>query len=140
MNLLSPVDFKKLVDTNWIFEIKPNPQGEYLYLAVVFGFGFILALILSFTIDLIQKEYRKFYAKIMYLLYTICSIGLILIVFRWQNVAYLGSRFGLYLLFVFSLYWLIDIIIYRLKVVPMEIKKKRERERFEKYLPKAKKK
>ena len=61
--------------------------------------------------------------------------GLALIFFRFEAIPYLGSRLMLLILFLVFLIWGILIIYYWLRIMPREIKKKKEKENFEKYLP-----
>lgn len=139
MNLLSVIDFKKLVDATWIFEKNPSTQGMYLYVAAVFGLCVIGAIVIGLAYAKQNKVYRKVYSMVYSMLLTIGLIGLSLVLMRYQGVSYLGSRFLLYVLFLVVLMWVNQILVYRYIDLPKEIKKKQERERFEKYLPKAKK-
>ena len=139
MNLLSLIDFRKLVDATWIFEKTPSVQGIYLYLAIVFGLCVVAAIVIGLLYKRQNKVYRKVYSMVYSLLLTVGLIGLFLVLMRYQSISYLGSRFLIYVLFLVVLMWVNQILVYRYVDLPKEIKKKQERERFEKYLPKAKK-
>jgi ABC-type transport system involved in multi-copper enzyme maturation permease subunit len=140
MNLLTLIDFRKLVDATWIFEKTPSSHGMYLYLAIVFGFCVIAAIVIGLMYAKQNKTFRKVYSMVYNMLLTVGLIGLFLVLMRYQSISYMGSRFLLYVLFLVVLMWVNQILVYRYLELPKEIKKKQEREKFEKYLPKAKKK
>lgn len=138
MNLLSLIDFRKLVDATWIFEKTPSSQGMYLYLAIVFGLCVIAAIAIGLLHSKQNKTFRKVYSMVYNMLMTVGLIGLFLVLMRYQSISYMGSRFLIYVLVLVVLMWVNQILVYRYLELPKEIKKKQERERFEKYLPKAK--
>lgn len=140
MKLLTLIDFRKLVDVTWIFEKTPSSQGMYLYLAIVFGLCVIAAIVIGLLHAKQNKTFKKVYSMVYNLLLTVGLIGLFLVLMRYQSISYMGSRFLIYVLFLVVLMWVNQILVYRYLELPKEIKKKQERERFEKYLPKAKKK
>lgn len=140
MNLLSVIDFKKLVDMTWIFEKTPSVQGMYLYLAIVFGLCVIAAIIIGLLYAKQNKVFRKVYSMVYNLLLTVGLIGLFLVLMRYQSISYLGSRFLLYVLALVVIMWVNQVLVYRYLELPKEIQRKLEREKFERYLPKTKKK
>lgn len=133
------INFKNLVSIDRIFEIKPSAQGEYIYMAIFFGLCLIISFILSIIAKRNQNESKKVQNRVVYLLLVTGIVGLILIFLRWQSIPYLGSRFMIYLLGVMIVTWIIKIILYRVRVLPRERIKKQEKENFEKYLPRPKK-
>jgi hypothetical protein len=139
-NLHNIINFKNLISVNRIFEVKPSSEGDYLYLSYFFLFLIIAGTVVYFIPDKSRKIFKKLLIKLTYFLFFVGTIGLILIALRWQGVAYAGSRFVMYSFGLISLYWLLNIIVYRYKVLPKESQAKKEKEKFEKYLPKNYKK
>ncbi len=133
MNFLSQIDPKKLLQKDYIFQINPYTDGFYKYLGIIFGLMLVAAVILIFKKP--REIYRKLNSKLITLLLIIGFFGLALIFFRFEAIPYLGSRLMLLILFLAFLVWGISIIYYWLMIMPREIKKKKEREDFEKYLP-----
>ena len=130
------VDFKNLVSINRIFEVNPGGQGEYVYTAYFFGALVVASIIIWFIESLITKSFRKFYVRLATMMATIGCLGLVLVLVRFQEIPYIGSRFAMYALIVFMLIWFGEIIIYRYTQLPKELQKKQEKEKFKKYLPK----
>lgn len=133
MNFLSQIDPKKLLQKDYIFQITPDTDGLYKYLAIIFGLMLVTAVILIFRKP--KEIYRKLNSKLITLLLIIGFFGLVLIFFRFEAIPYLSSRLMLLILFLIFLIWGILIIYYRFMILPREIKKKKEKENFEKYLP-----
>jgi len=138
MNILKNIEIKKLFDTAYIFEKTPASLSNYLYLAILFGFLIILSVIFWYGYGRLKKK-QPLWRKIQMRVFNICFYtglaGLFLIFFRWQGVAYLGSRFFLLSLLAVFIIWAMFIIYFRVLVFPKELAKFEEQEKFEKYLP-----
>lgn len=116
--------------------MSPAAGGLYQYLAIVFGLMIILSVVLFLKKP--AEIYRKLYGKVISLFLIVGLIGIALIFFRFEAMPYLGSRLMfLVLIFVF-LIWFGLIVYYRLIILPQEIRQKKEKENFEKYLPRRK--
>ena len=138
MQIFSNIAPQKLLDPVYIFEKTPPTDFPFQYLVFIFGFLIILAVIFWFIYGRPKKRipiYAKLQSKVFNLFCYTGLIGLVLIFFRWQQIAYLGSRFFMLLLLLIFIIWGIYIIYFRLKIVPKEIKKYQEKKQFEKYLP-----
>ena len=72
------------------------------------------------------------------LLLTCGVIGLILVLFRYQQIPYFGNRLMYLLLFIVFIIWGGWILFYKMVVMPKEINKEKEKENFQKYLPRQK--
>ncbi len=132
-NFLSQIDFGKLFQKEYLLEINPDANGLYKYLTIVFGLMIILSVVLFLKKP--AEVYKKLYGKVISLFLIVGLIGIALIFFRFEAMPYLGSRLMfLVLIFVF-LIWLGLIVYYRLIILPKEIKQKKVKENFEKYLP-----
>ncbi|MCB9803133.1 hypothetical protein H6761_03970 [Candidatus Nomurabacteria bacterium] len=71
--------------------------------------------------------------------FSVGPIGLLLMFFREVRAVYLGSRIWLLLWIIIALIWLGFIIYYWKIKLPLKIQTQKEKEEFEKWLPKAKK-
>ncbi len=134
--MLNQIDLTKIFDPNLIFETTPVPGGLYLLSLIIYG----LLLAGAITLGVIsrrnpQSTHKKLWRQFIYLMLFTGIIGPVLVFFRWQAVPYLGSRFVVLILWLVALAWVLQILIYRLWVLPQEIKKLKEKENFEKYLP-----
>jgi uncharacterized membrane protein YdcZ (DUF606 family) len=132
------IDPGKLLDRSYIFEVTPESNSSYLYLALLYGLLIILAVVLGLLSKKKIIPIKKLYRGIQNLFLYTGIIGLILIFFRWQGLPYLGSRLMVILLGLFFIVWLLLIILYRFFTLPKIIIEIQERENFEKYLPQKK--
>ena len=137
--MFNQLDFKKLLDTDYLFETYPPTNGLYLYLVIIFAV-FIFGAIATWWINRKNKSlvYRRLLNSLFNLLLTIGILGLFLIFFRWQEIPYLGNRIAFIILFFVTVIWGGYVGWYRLVILPKEIKIKSEKDRFEKYLPRPK--
>lgn len=138
--IFSRIDLNKLFRVERIFEIDPEPNGLYLYLAFIFTLLIIVAAVIA-AVKILKKSSTfptssKLLSKWFHFCLIIGLAGLVLIFFRYQGIAYLGSRLMMIFLAIWSLIWVLTIIFYRVFTIPKESKIREEKERFEKYLPK----
>lgn len=132
-----PIDFEKLISTERIFEITPDPIGNYLYLLILSGLLLAVAIYLKIFKRKIKKNAKVFNALgNLFIFFSLTSA--VIIFFRWQSIPYLGSRFAFMIVLVASLLWLLNILFYIWFELPQKKKLKIEREKFEKYLPRKK--
>lgn len=136
--IFNNIDLKKLLDTGYIFEKTPPPISDYLYLLGIFLLFILLSFVFSFLYGRKKKKipiWGKMQKRIFNLFFTTGIVGLILIFFRWQQIAYLGSRFFMLILWLIFIVWGIAILCYRYLTLSKEIQKYYEKKNFEKYLP-----
>jgi len=135
-NILNQIDLSKIFDPNLIFEASPDPQGFYLYIAIIYGLILVLAIILGvISRRNPQSVYKKLRSKTIYLMLFVGLVGLMLTFFRWQAIPYIGSRLMVLALWIVAIAWLVEIIWYWLFILPQQKKLQQEKENFEKYLP-----
>jgi len=136
MSFFDQIDFKKILDLNWIFEKTPDAQGLYVYLSVLFSLFLVAALILWRRATKTRGTVReKLYGQFFKLFMTTGLIGLALIFLRFEGIAYLGSRLIMFILLGISLIWALMITYYGFFILPKEVKELAKKEEFEKYLP-----
>jgi len=133
-------NIKSFFKPAYLFNPYPGTNFGY-YLASVVVFGLLLVcgitlLVIALRIDK-KNPKRKLFKKFSDLGFTIGIIGFILLFFRYENVAYLSSRFLLLLLLIIVLVWLSFIIFYILRRYPKERVKYQEYLRISKYLKKS---
>lgn len=136
MDIIHQIDLGKFVNIDYIFESTPSSEGLYRYLLLLFGLEIIGAIIIA-IFNRQKGIYRKLKNKFFSLFLTTGIIGISFIFFRQQQIPYIGSRLPLILLFLTFLIWFGFIIRYWIVILPKEISKKKEKEKFEKYLPHA---
>jgi len=138
MSILNQVDLTKIVDPNLVFETTPAPGGLYLCSLVVYGLLILGSVILGvISRRNPQSNNRKLWRQFIYLMLVVGMTGPVLVFLRWQSIPYLGSRLITLLLWLVAIAWLCQIIYYWIFVLPHEIELKKEKENFEKYLPRA---
>jgi hypothetical protein len=136
MNIFQQIDLGKLFNPGYVFESTPNSTGLYQYLAILFGLEIIGAILIT-IFNRKKSATKRVKSSFFSLFLSMGIIGLSLIFFRWQMIPYLGSRLVLVLLFIVFIIWSVFIFWYWLMILPKEMAKVKEQERFEKYLPHA---
>jgi hypothetical protein len=137
--MLSQIDLKKLFDASRIFETTPGATGLYLYSGIVFACFLVVGTV--FLVLSRQKKLdfeRKFFSKITNLFLVTGLLGGVWMFFRWQEMPYIGSRFAIYILGLFFVLWIVNILVYKFFILPKIKEQYLEKERFEKYLPTGK--
>jgi hypothetical protein len=138
MDIIKNIDFKKILNIAYIFDKTPPPDSNYLYLGILFGLMIVLSFGAWLGYGRLKKHiplWQEMQTRIFNLFFYLGITGLMLIFFRWQGVAYLGSRFFLLLLLIVFIIWGIFIINFRLRIFPKELIKYFAKQKFEKYLP-----
>lgn len=142
-NFFNQIQISKLFKVNYILAATPKSNGLYQYLIVIFGFLGLAALLLWLfsrklsNLELMaQKLKKEFFKKIIALFVTTAILGLMFIFFRMQEIPYLSSRLAMLILIVMFIIWGGFILYFRLVIMPKKIKIIKEKEEFEKYIPK----
>jgi len=133
--------FEKFFSFNYWFSLKVtilSPQGE----KILIGFVSVL-LFLSLIFLLLKKIFLKrevilsrFFKRIFKMFFTLGLLGLFFLFFRYENIYILGARFWFLLIILLGIVWAVILLIYLIKKFPKERKAIRDKELFEKYLPK----
>lgn len=137
--MFNQINFHKLLDKKYLFETFPNETGLYQYLYILFGLmiaGAVASYLLKRKSN--NKLIKHLYAQMFGWLLTIGLIGPLLLFFRYQQIAYLGSRIILLVLMLAFVIWGIYILYIKLIFMPGEIIKQKAKEKYEKYLPRHK--
>lgn len=122
--------------SKYLFDPTPTNQSNlYWYLIGFFGFLILVSVAIYFikTWDLAIRM-KQFYCFL-----TIGILGFIYLFARYESLPWLASRFFLVLILVSLFGWIIGILIWMMKYNKKLESKKIMAERYDKYLPKAKK-
>ncbi len=132
------IDFKQFFSTDYIFEKTPPFHRSFLYIVAIFVLFILLAFGSWFLLGQKNKKlplYQPLQKGLFNLFFYTGLMGLILSFFRWQQLAYLGSRFFMIVLFLAFFLFGLSILDYRFRMFPKLVKRYYERKNFEKYLP-----
>lgn len=132
LSQFSPVKF---FQPGYIFEITPPADGLYLYLGIMFVLALAWGMIIAVRAKKKEKIFRKLQFKVANLLIFFGVFGLLLTFFRFEGIAYLGSRLAMLFMLVISLGWGFGIGWYKFFSLPREREKYEKQKIFEKYLP-----
>lgn len=131
-------DFRKFFNFKYLFAVDPGPLSSIFlkFLIIIFSIFLFLSLIFRFLIYFKKKDLIliNFFKKLNYFFLTLAILGFILLFFRQEGIPFLSRRFWLLILLISSLFWLFFIFRFVFKI-PQEKKKLKEKEIFEKYLP-----
>ena len=135
------MNLEKLINLNYLFERYPI-DGFSLpiksFLIIIFIISIIIAIISGKKLKNNPGIMKKVYNKLQNWGWTTGLIGFLLFFFREVNTIYLGSRIWMIILLISSFIWLLTIFKYYKKEVPKRKIEKKEKEEFNKYLPKKK--
>jgi hypothetical protein len=121
-----------------VFDAVPSPDTHYFIPMVIV---FTLFIIGAAAILIFMKGFlRKMFGHYVPLLMTTGALGLIHLVSRFESLPWLASIFYFMLVIAMFLIWFAIILIWFTRFTPKYLKEKEIELRFEKYLPKAKKK
>jgi len=126
----------------WI-KINPGPllPGSFRILAIIFG-AFLVGAIISKKIsrfESIDKTKKIAWKKVYSMLAWMGILGLIYLFFASEGIAILGMRVWFLVWIAGVVVWTVFIIRYIFIEIPAKEKSKSNRQHFEKYLPKKKK-
>jgi hypothetical protein len=136
--MLSNFHISQFISQDYIFEKTPPFTSVFLYLVGVFVLFMAIAFLGWFYFGKKSRKlpfYRPIQSQVFNLFFYVSLFGLILSFFRWQQLAYLGSRFFLLILLLVFIFWGLSIVYYRFKIFPKEFTKYQAKKNFEKYLP-----
>ncbi len=137
------LDLRKFFDPVYLFDKQPNPESKLFFgLAIVASF-MIIASGLVWLIYVRKERTLPLYSlvrePVVRWLFMGGFVGLILIFFRFEGIAYLSSRFLLFIWAAILVIWLGLILRYILKKFPKERSLYQEQSLRQRYLPKPKK-
>lgn len=125
-----------IFSNNYLFD--PNPTAtSKLYIPLLLVFG--LMIILSIVISLQKPEVKKIVGGFFTPFISTGVLGLIYLFARYESLPYLSSRFFLVLVVVMFVVWEIILLIKTIRFAPTYLNSRKTEDRYEKYLPKAKK-
>jgi acid phosphatase family membrane protein YuiD len=138
--LAIPSTIKNLFTANYLFNLSPGSNFKYLTsLSIIFGLIIFTGLILAiFSWRNKNLVYKKLFSKIYTMLLTIGGIGILLLIFRYEDAYLLSARFLLFILFLAFIAWSLFIIYYGIKRLQKDLKIYNDYLRKEKYIPKNK--
>lgn len=137
--------FKAFLDYKYWLNPRPVPLGPSLVGGIFAFFGWFLIIGLGlYLLARWLKKSRPLEAGVLRrfarLLFNTGLLGLLFLLFTYEQLPFLGMRLWFLLVFILFLYWLVRAIIYFVRDYPKFKSKENERQRLEKYLPNAKKK
>ncbi len=135
------MNLEKLINLNYLFEryiIDGFSLPIKFFLIIIFIISIIIAIISGKKLKNNPGIMKKLYNKLQNWGWTTGLIGFLLFFFREVNTIYLGSRIWMIILLISSFIWILTIFKYYKKEIPKRKKNKKEKEAFNKYLPKQK--
>ena len=135
------MNLEKLINLNYLFEryiIDGFSLPIKSFLIIIFIISIIIAIISGKKLKNNPGIMKKLYNKLQNWGWTTGLIGFLLFFFREVNTIYLGSRIWMIILLISSFIWILTIFKYYKKEIPKRKKNKKEKEAFNKYLPKQK--
>lgn len=121
----------------YLFNLNPGYQFKFaIPVLIIFALMIIVAILIRWRMKRQDRQdWQKIRANLVNLFLTTGIIGLILLFFRIEGISFFSARFWWVILLLVFLIWLIMIAWHGLKILPKELKKKKEEEEFRKYLP-----
>jgi prepilin signal peptidase PulO-like enzyme (type II secretory pathway) len=108
------------------------PTFNYIFIALLIFF--LISAIISGSIKTKRKIYNSFWLKFYDFALINLIIGIVFFFFNYQQVPFLSARFWLAIWAILIIIWLFY-LIKKLKKIPKEKEKIKEKENFNKYLP-----
>lgn len=132
------IDFKRLLDLNFWFALRPNaPTGRMVLAAVaVFAVFLVLAFVLK-IVARIKKQNPllvKLLKKISKMFSTMALVGFVILFFSYEQIFLLGSRFWFLLWSAGLVAWIVVIVLYAVRKMPKEKNDMEKKNKFLKYL------
>jgi len=132
--------FAPFLDFHYWFNPQPVPLGPTLVGGILAFFSWFL--VVAVVLWLIARGLKReeplkagIFLRFASLMAYTGAIGLLLLLFAYEQLPVLGMRFWVLSLFILFLIWLLRIIIYVVKDYPVKRKELDEKRRLEKYLP-----
>lgn len=121
----------------YLFDPTPTAESRlYLLLMILFGAMILFSIFLSFQ----NREVKKITKRYFYAFLTCGILGYVYLFSRYETLPWLGSRFFLSLVGLTALVWITWNSVWLIRFWPKYTKVKKTEEKFEKYLPKPRKK
>lgn len=131
-------NFKRLLDLNFWFSLRPSvlgPKGLTLVL-IFFGLTVFLGIVFSF-LSIKQKGdplMSKFFKKLFHQFFTMGAVGLVILFLSYEQIFLLGSYFWYLLWAVGFIVWSAFSIYYLVKKIPAGREERERRRKLQKYL------
>jgi len=136
------INFQQIFSLEYIFEKNPPFSSEFLYVVGVFVLLIVLAIFGWIWLGKKSEKlslYRPLQIRFFNIFFYTGLTGLALSFFRYQQMAYLGSRFFFLILIFFFILFSISLLVYRYKTFSQKLKIHQQKKNFEKYLPRESK-
>lgn len=131
----------KLLNPTYLFDRRPDSEGILIIVAAVIWMLFLLGSgVVWLTMSGAVRRFpplSELRSRITTFLFITGFVGLNLVFFRWQGLAYAGSRIWLLIWFIATLIWFIFLLVYRLKRYPRLARLYEATRQFERYLPRS---
>jgi hypothetical protein len=130
------MNFTKVFSKEYIFNPAPSPESNfYPILLAVFG-AMVLFGILTIVIS---KKGKTFLTKFVLPALTCGILGLVHVFGRYESLPFIATRFYLLIILAIFFIWVVTIAINVLRNLPRHKKMEKIELRYNKYLPKSKK-
>jgi hypothetical protein len=131
------MDFTTIFSKNFLFGSNPSSTNKLtIPLLVIFG----VVIVLSIVISLQKAETKKIIGSFFIPLMSTGVLGLIYLFSQYESLPYFSTRFFLMLIIAMFIIWDSVLIVKTAIFVPKHINHKKTEDRYQKYLPKAKRK
>lgn len=131
------MDITQFLTKDFIFNSVPPVQSDF-YLPFIILFGVLILSGIALWI-FVKDEQRKIWKGYITPLILTGFLGMMHLGARYEQLPWLASRFFLILILTTFIAWLIALAMNTTRLMPVYQKEKVVVSRFEKYLPKAKK-
>ena len=126
-----------LMTSEYWFDATP-PTASTLYVPLIIAFSLLFILGLAIAL-LFRDDLKKIWGRYAKPLMIVPILVFICLFARYEQLPWLASRFALILVLAGSVIWLLTMLIWSAKFIPEYKKEQKTTEKFNKYLPKAKK-
>ncbi|MFA7244038.1 MAG: DMT family transporter [Patescibacteria group bacterium] len=128
------MDFSKIFNSDYLFKSAPAESRLNLYYLIIFVALIVFAILIKFS-----KQDRKIKNRQFYIYLTGGILGLIYVFARHEGLPYLSARIVLLVIIAGLLASLTYLTIWMARYIPKMNNKKFAEEKYQKYLPKSKK-
>ena len=129
------MDFKTIFSKNFLFASNLETTNQLtIPLLVIFGLMIVLAVVIAMQ----KAETKKIVGGFFIPFVSAGVLGLIYLFSRYESLPYFSSRFFLVLTVTMFIIWNTVLLFKAIKFVPKHISHKKVEDRYQKYLPKPK--